>query len=220
MSNLPSNCADTRACLPLFVGSDLDPEEQASVKAHLAECEDCRLHEDRARRARGVLASFLQSDGGAVTVQNGQGGDQAPVPEDSLWPAVRAGLLDAGLIAGEDARPNDILRPLPARERPKLADPLGPRSTGRRSSIQWVGLAAAAGLVMALGMIHFLGGTGSVPMGEFPGAGGTGVSTHSAGHQDPAPAPSSAPGARGDSQEDSEETEEEQKLRDAEDNGS
>ena len=175
MSNPLPNCADARAALPLYVGGDMELPELAQVKAHLDDCETCRLHEDRARQARGALVSMLQSDESAP-----EGG--------SVWGGVRAGLIAEGLIAGAAAdsrmgKERDILVPQQAADMPRP----GPSRVRSFPRLRVASLAAAAGLVFALGMIHFLGGEGSGRnVGPGPGGveGGVTVRTHSAVHGD------------------------------------
>ena len=170
MSNPSSNCTAARAALPLFVGGDMEPQEMAQVKAHLDDCGTCRLHEDRARQARGALVSMLRSDESA---------SQGSLLETSVWEGLRADLIAAGLIAGVDG----VLVPRPALhargQDARQARPLA------RPRLRVAGLAAAAGLVFALGMIHFLGGDGS-GLNNAPVAGDLGgavtVRTHSAVH--------------------------------------
>jgi hypothetical protein len=169
MSNPSSNCADTRAALPLFVGGDMESQEMAQVKAHLDDCGTCRLHEDRARQARGALVSMLQSD------------ESSPEGE-SVWGGVRAGLIAEGLIAGTGAE-REVLVP----QRPANTPQAGPAPVRSFPRLFVASLAAAAGLVFALGMIHFLGGEGSgLNVGPGPGGveGGVTVRTHSAVHGD------------------------------------
>jgi hypothetical protein len=175
MSNPSPNCADTRAALPLYVGGDMEFQELAQVKAHLDDCETCRLHEDRARQARGALVSMLQFDESSP-----EGG--------SVWDGVRAGLVAEGLIVGRAADSGlegerDILVPLRAASTPRP----GPSPVRAFPRLRVASLAAAAGLVFALGMIHFLGGEGSGMNGTSgPGGldGGLTVRTHSAVHGD------------------------------------
>ena len=167
MSNPLPNCADARAALPLYVGGDMELPELAQVKAHLDDCETCRLHEDRARQARGALVSMLQSDESSP-----EGG--------SVWGGVRAGLVAEGLIAGAE---REVLVP----QRPASMRQPGPSPVHSFPRLRVASLAAAAGLVFALGMIHFLGGEGSGRnVGPGPGGveGGVTVRTHSAVHGD------------------------------------
>ena len=169
MSHPSPNCADTRAALPLYVGGDMELQELAHVKAHLDDCETCRLHEDRARQARGALVSMLQSD------------ESSPEGE-SVWGGVRAGLIAEGLIAGTGAE-REVLVP----QRPANTPQPGPTPVRSFPRLGVASLAAAAGLVFALGMIHFLGGEGSgLNVGPRSGGveGGVTVMTHSAVHGD------------------------------------
>lgn len=169
MSNPSPNCADARAALPLYVGGDMELQELAQVKAHLDDCETCRLHEDRARQARGALVSMLQFDESSP-----EGG--------SVWGEVRAGLVAEGLIAGTGAE-REVLVP----QRPANTPQAGPAPVRSFPRLRVASLAAAAGLVFALGMIHFLGGEGSgLNVGPGPGGaeGGVTVRTHSAVHGD------------------------------------
>jgi len=183
----PSNCADTRAALPLFVGGDLEPQELAQVSAHLDDCETCRLHEDRARQARGALVSMLLEGSSAAQGASGV--------NSSVWEGVRAGLVEEGLLAGsESLAGSEVLVPQSAAVAGGLGgrQSAGDRSAGKPSLLTRIprmrvaSFAAAAGLVFALGVIHFLDDGSGLGGNAHPGAlGGSATSnTHAAAHTD------------------------------------
>jgi len=124
-------CAEVLGHLPLFVGGDLaapgilerseggegggsgsDGSQSVAqaVERHVGRCEACRLELERAREARAVLLGMREQ----------------PQPDVDLWPGIRAGLAESGLI-GESAT--------------AMAHPRLPR---------WIPYAAAAGLLGGL----------------------------------------------------------------------
>ncbi len=86
------NCNEARNELPLYVGGDLEPGADERVERHLDGCGACREAHAAARRARLVLREHFASP-------------ELELHQPELWSAVRAGLLEHGLIRSEVEAP-------------------------------------------------------------------------------------------------------------------
>ncbi len=114
MTDESLTCPDVLEKIPLYVGDDLEDLDRADVGLHLSDCASCRRELEEARKARAAFVGHLDRS---------LEGPSSP----SLWPAVRQGLLEEGLLS----EPRSV-RPSP-----------GPR--------RLLPLAAAAVLLVALG---------------------------------------------------------------------
>lgn len=91
-------CLEIENHLPLWAGSDLEPDVQASVESHLARCEGCARAAVQARAARVAL------EWGLRTRSERMGAGRDP------WPTIRASLRAEGLVGSAEAAP--IARPV------------------------------------------------------------------------------------------------------------
>lgn len=129
MSDHNRSCSDVLDQLPLFVGGDIEDQAALEVAAHLERCPACRAVEARAAEARAELLSVVEGE-----VRGGG---------PNLWPGVRVGLQQAGLVA----------------------DPAPPRALRRVLGAAGVAVLAVAALLMVLALWPLLrgGATGSQP---------------------------------------------------------
>jgi hypothetical protein len=93
MKNHSIDCRECTARLPLFVGGELAGAARAEVETHLGACVACAQQSARIHAARESLRAGLSR--GLASSPN-------------LWPGVRAGLIQDGLLVpalGESSRP-------------------------------------------------------------------------------------------------------------------
>ncbi len=135
-------CYEVRFALPLYVGQDLEPEEMATVEAHLAGCASCEAQHERARDAREVLLA--------------SGRQTAEGPAPSLWEGVRAGLIEEGLLPSAGTAVAEI---------PRIHRPWIQR-------IRVGGVAAAAALLFSFTLAGFMGSDGRPTAPHALGSGG------------------------------------------------
>jgi len=130
MERLPENCIDVQGLLPLWVGSDLEPHELDAVRSHLKECNECRALADRGQAARAVFMTLREEE------------EETSAASPELWQGIRSRLLEEG-----------VLGPADSHAQRELAS-VGPRVS--RSWGRWGGVAAAAALVITLGVVRLL----------------------------------------------------------------
>jgi anti-sigma factor RsiW len=80
-----TSCSEVREKLPLYVGSDLDPEGLEAVGRHLELCSECARFMARATGARRVLVASFRAQ-------------EVEVEQPGLWPGIRAKLQAEGRI--------------------------------------------------------------------------------------------------------------------------
>ena len=68
------NCKRARSLIALWVGDDLDPSDEQTLKQHVLHCEECQTHFARMKASMTVLQQF---DGGSGTDL-----------DNSVWPDV------------------------------------------------------------------------------------------------------------------------------------
>ena len=165
------DCIEVEAHLPLFCGGDLEAPLAERVGAHLSDCEVCGARLEAALRARSALLGLAGTAGLAprAFAPDTFGPDPlgvAPVAaEVDLWPGVRAGLVDAGLIVGAGSDlDRDGLVGSPARpfDRPAAA----PR--GRLFSWPRLAGSAAAAALFAFLSMRALGPVGPAGPAGWP----------------------------------------------------
>lgn len=157
----PLDCEGARARLPLFVGGDLDPDQQGAVGAHLEECVACRAAGDGAQRMRQVYFELASRE-----------------PSVDLWSGVRAGLIRDGRISAGSRPAADPSSPGRTARTPgvRTDEAPGDRVTARaRSASQgslelatgsgstwrvWAGGVGLAAAVLLVGGVWGLGGFG------------------------------------------------------------
>lgn len=131
------NCSDVQADLPLFVGRDLESVEIEAVKAHLTECEPCRLELKAAEAARGALLTLHGAELDDEPTFEWGGNQPVSDLEIDLWPGIESVLAAEGLLV-ENA---ELERPAAKASGFRLL------AGGRAASLGTV--AAAAALVIA-----------------------------------------------------------------------
>lgn len=135
MKHSKAICTEVEGLLPLFVGGDLEHEDNTNVGQHIEECAGCALLFKRAELARRELRRGLSE------LVDGR--------EPQLWPAIREELAREGLLRASGGQ----TPVLDMAERRSLV----PGGEGERRPFTWRTLRVAGGLAASLTLVFLVG---------------------------------------------------------------